>query len=107
MIQADQLVVAPGFIDIHTHDDLHVLENPYMDVKIRQGVTTTVIGNCGFGLYPVLPETRHYFNKYAAGLFGAPEKGELGYSGLDDFFSRNSKRLEAPSMLLLLLHMGL
>jgi N-acyl-D-amino-acid deacylase len=52
-IKVDGLVVAPGFIDIHSHDDLHVLENPLMDAKIRQGVTSTVIGNCGFGLYPV------------------------------------------------------
>ncbi|WP_201319327.1 amidohydrolase family protein [Paenibacillus sp. EPM92] len=104
VIQADQLVVAPGFIDIHTHDDLHVLENPYMDVKIRQGVTTTVIGNCGFGLYPVLPETRHYFNKYAAGLFGAPEKGELGYSGLDDFFAEFQKVGSAINVASLVAH---
>lgn len=104
LIQADQLVVAPGFIDIHTHDDLHVLENPYMDVKIRQGVTTTVIGNCGFGLYPVLPETRHLFYKYAQGLFGAPENGELGYSGLDDFFAAFQKVGSAINVASLVAH---
>ncbi|MHB1654696.1 MAG: N-acyl-D-amino-acid deacylase family protein [Desulfitobacteriaceae bacterium] len=105
VIQAEQLVVAPGFIDIHTHDDLHVLENPYMDVKIRQGVTTTVIGNCGFGLYPVLPETRHLFYKYATGLFGAPENdGELGYPGLDEFFADFQKVGSAINVASLIAH---
>lgn len=104
VIQADQLIVAPGFIDIHTHDDLHVLENPYMDAKIRQGVTTTVIGNCGFGLYPVLPETRDYFHKYVTGLFGDRENGDLGYSGLDDFFADFEKAGSAINVASLAAH---
>lgn len=84
-IRANGLVVSPGFIDIHTHDDLHVLENRYMDAKIQQGITTVVIGNCGFGLYPVLPATRHLFEEYARGLFGAAEDGAFGYPDLEGF----------------------
>lgn len=87
VIHADGFIVAPGFIDIHTHDDLHVLENRYMDAKIRQGVTTSVIGNCGFGLYPVLPETKKLFYEYATGIFGEPENKDLGFAELDHFFT--------------------
>jgi N-acyl-D-aspartate/D-glutamate deacylase len=87
VIDADGLMVAPGFIDMHSHDDLHVLENKYMDAKIRQGVTTTVLGNCGFALYPVMPETKKLFYEYATGLFGTPEKGDLGYADLEQFFA--------------------
>jgi len=45
-------VIAPGFVDIHTHSDLTLLSNPLAESKIRQGVTTEVIGNCGYGVAP-------------------------------------------------------
>src|SRR5437773_1924328 len=47
-------VVAPGFIDVHTHDDQIVLAAPQMLPKISQGVTTVVIGNCGISLAPLV-----------------------------------------------------
>jgi N-acyl-D-amino-acid deacylase len=46
------LTLAPGFIDVHTHDDVAVLETPAMPFKVLQGVTTVVVGNCGFGPVP-------------------------------------------------------
>jgi N-acyl-D-aspartate/D-glutamate deacylase len=45
-------VVAPGFIDVHTHDDGVVLLRPTMEFKVLQGVTTDVVGNCGLGPAP-------------------------------------------------------
>jgi N-acyl-D-amino-acid deacylase len=51
-IDASGLVVAPGFIDVHTHDDLAVLRTPSVDFKVRQGVTTDIVGNCGMGAAP-------------------------------------------------------
>jgi N-acyl-D-amino-acid deacylase len=51
-IDASGLVVAPGFIDVHTHDDLAVLRAPTVDFKVRQGVTTEIVGNCGIGAAP-------------------------------------------------------
>ena len=53
-IDARGLVLAPGFIDTHTHDDLALLSNPDMAPKVSQGVTTVVVGNCGSSLAPVL-----------------------------------------------------
>ena len=47
-------VVAPGFIDVHTHDDQIVLSNPDMLPKVSQGVTTVVTGNCGISLAPLV-----------------------------------------------------
>ena len=46
------LVIAPGFIDAHTHDDAIVLQQPEMCPKLSQGVTTVVAGNCGISLAP-------------------------------------------------------
>jgi N-acyl-D-amino-acid deacylase len=56
--------VAPGFIDIHTHDDRALLSGPDMLAKVSQGVTTVVTGNCGVSLAPLafdgeLPSTFH------------------------------------------------
>ncbi|MBU9643410.1 N-acyl-D-amino-acid deacylase family protein [Burkholderia gladioli] len=53
VIEADGLVLAPGFIDVHTHDDTHVIRAPQMLPKISQGVTTVVVGNCGISASPV------------------------------------------------------
>ena len=50
------LVVAPGFIDIHTHSDLTVIVDPRCESKVRQGVTTDVTGNCGSSPFPLDPE---------------------------------------------------
>ncbi|MGA2249222.1 N-acyl-D-amino-acid deacylase family protein [Terracidiphilus sp.] len=52
-IDAEGLVLAPGFIDTHTHDDTSVIETPEMLPKISQGVTTVIVGNCGISAAPV------------------------------------------------------
>jgi N-acyl-D-amino-acid deacylase len=52
-IDAAGLALAPGFVDVHTHDDLYVLQNPAMLPKLSQGVTTVIVGNCGISASPV------------------------------------------------------
>ena len=46
-------VLAPGFIDAHTHDDLYLIARPDMLPKLSQGVTTVIVGNCGISAAPV------------------------------------------------------
>jgi N-acyl-D-amino-acid deacylase len=53
-IDARGKVVAPGFIDVHTHDDTALIDNPTMAMKASQGVTTVVCGNCGVSAAPYL-----------------------------------------------------
>src|SRR4051794_8168434 len=55
VIDVSGLAVAPGFIDIKTHSDFTLPINPKAESKVRQGVTTEVIGHCGFSVAPVLP----------------------------------------------------
>ncbi|HEY3148719.1 MAG TPA: D-aminoacylase [Dongiaceae bacterium] len=54
-IDAAGLAVAPGFIDIKTHSDFTLPINPQAESKVRQGVTTEIIGHCGFSVAPALP----------------------------------------------------
>ncbi|HVP05276.1 MAG TPA: amidohydrolase family protein, partial [Dehalococcoidia bacterium] len=53
VIDATGLAVAPGFIDVHAHDDAACLSTP-MDFKLMQGVTTDIVGNCGAGVAPAI-----------------------------------------------------
>lgn len=55
IIDAEGLAVAPGFIDIKTHSDFTLPINPKAESKVRQGVTTEIVGHCGFSVAPVLP----------------------------------------------------
>ncbi len=54
-VQADGLALAPGFIDVHAHDDFAALFEPELPFKVLQGVTTEVVGNCGMGAAPFGP----------------------------------------------------
>ena len=52
-IDAGAQVLSPGFIDVHTHDDIAVVKVPQMLPKLSQGVTTVIVGNCGISASPV------------------------------------------------------
>ncbi len=70
VIDAAGLAVTPGFIDIKTHSDFTLPINPKAESKVRQGVTTEIIGHCGFSVAPVLPGKAQLLADYLSG--GAP-----------------------------------
>ncbi|HYX04611.1 MAG TPA: D-aminoacylase [Reyranella sp.] len=62
-IDASGKVIAPGFIDVHTHDDTALIDNPTMAMKASQGVTTVVCGNCGASAAPFTrPDIGHFLS---------------------------------------------
>lgn len=87
VLDANGLTLTPGFIDIHTHSDLELLRYPTSTDKVLQGVTTDVLGNCGYALFPILPATSAIAGDMLANLWGPLESDEL-FPNLDRYFER-------------------
>ena len=73
-IDASGWVIAPGFIDAHTHDDLMVLRRAVAPPKVHQGITTLVIGNCGFGMAPMVPAYGEAMKMASAAVLGEDDQ---------------------------------
>ncbi|MGC2774668.1 MAG: D-aminoacylase [Bradyrhizobium sp.] len=82
VIDATGRIVAPGFIDSHTHDDSAVLVDPQMTCKISQGVTTVVTGNCGVSIAPLKPGTSR---PMPLGLLSPGEGRAVEYAAFADY----------------------
>lgn len=69
-LDATDLVVAPGFVDIHAHSDVAVYTEPECRAKVLQGVTTEVNGNCGYTIVPSTTDSRALMRDRSRFLFG-------------------------------------
>src|SRR5215472_10407277 len=67
-VDARGLMVAPGFIDIHSHSDLVYDVCPSAESKVRQGVTTEVVGMCSFSPAPIAPGRAEAVREWTSGL---------------------------------------
>ena len=77
-IDATGLALSPGFIDVHTHDDFAALLHPDMGFKSRGGVTTCIVGNCGFGCAP-FRDAVNMLGKLVPSEKITPYQGHAGY----------------------------
>ena len=85
IIGAAGLAVTPGFIDIHSHSDWRLWANRRAESKIRQGVTTEVVGNCGFSPAPVSDEFREALRGFALYL---PPGMDFSWRSMGDYLRR-------------------
>lgn len=82
-IDARGQVVAPGFIDIHTHSDMSLLLDGRGQSKVSQGVTTEVTGNCGFSPFPINPQYMQLHQDLLAGI--GDDAFELSWQDVDGY----------------------
>src|SRR5215472_13834310 len=81
IVDADGLVVAPGFVDGHTHMDAQVAWDPLGSCSCWHGVTTVIMGNCGFALAPCLPAKREWFARCLTAVEDIPTEAMM--AGID------------------------
>ena len=85
-IDADGLVLAPGFIDAHIHTDATLLREPVHLASVHQGVTTHIVGQDGFGFAPTTEDTFDFMASYTAGINGRDVRG--GPHGIAEYLGR-------------------
>jgi dihydroorotase/N-acyl-D-amino-acid deacylase len=86
-IDCSGMAIAPGFIDLHSHADLQVLENRME--KVKQGVTTEVVGNCGFSPFPHGGDTTALL-EFGAGILGRPDG--WGWASAKEYLDEIARR---------------
>ena len=82
-IDAAGMVVCPGFVDIHSHSDIHLLANPLAESKIMQGVTTELVGNCGGSAAPLLGTAKMAMKEFAEHLYV-----DVDWTTMDEYLLR-------------------
>lgn len=78
-------IVCPGFIDTHTHSDLAAIIDPALSAKIRQGITTELLGQDGIALAPLPEEFITPWRKNIAGLNGSTDKIDWKYGNTEGY----------------------
>ncbi|NLU43960.1 MAG: D-aminoacylase [Acholeplasmataceae bacterium] len=92
IIDAKGMIVAPGFIDTHSHSDLQVLLNPYIEQKIRQGITTEFLGQDGISLAPLPEQYISPWRKNLAGLDGDSDAIDWHYKDTSGYLALMEKQ---------------
>src|SRR3954447_5689730 len=102
-IDAAGMVVAPGFIDSHCHSELSLLADPTAESKLRQGVTTEMLGNCGWSAFPFEESSGGVLRELSRPIFGHPEV-DWSWSDLAGYFDRLDRQGTAVNVATLVGH---
>ncbi|HOO56846.1 MAG TPA: D-aminoacylase [bacterium] len=89
-IDASGKIVCPGFIDMHAHSDFKIAVDGSMAPKLRQGVTSVVMGSCGFSAAPVNDLMRRDYRRFLTGMFG--DECAFEWSTLSGYLNRIRKQ---------------
>lgn len=85
-VSAEGQVVAPGFVDFHSHSDVSLLADPRAESAIRQGITTQLVGNCGFSAAPMSVEDRASYRR--DGLMFSHDGYDWDWSSMTEYRQR-------------------
>ncbi|MBD3255550.1 MAG: amidohydrolase family protein [Candidatus Lokiarchaeota archaeon] len=102
LVDASEMLVSPGFIDMHSHADLKILELNKAEAYLRQGVTTIVGGMCGLGLAPANDFVRKYYTTLVKSIIGSSEF--TLFDTLDEFIREIEKKGISPNLALFIPH---
>jgi N-acyl-D-amino-acid deacylase len=91
-IDARDLVVAPGFVDMHSHSDVRLLDEPCAEAKTMQGVTTEVIGQDGLSFAPVNAETMEAIRQQTAAWNGEAPDCDWAWSSVTEYLTRFDRK---------------
>jgi N-acyl-D-amino-acid deacylase len=106
VVEAEGRYLAPGFIDAHCHDDAVFLREPARPEKVLQGVTSIVVGNCSFSLYPTRPASAEALRLHFSGLLGETAAHEV-FDGLASYRDALHGRGIGPNLVSLVGHAAL
>ena len=94
LYEASEMVVAPGFIDIHSHSDFTLLIDPRAHSQIYQGVTTELVGNCGHGCAPLGTN----IEAFTGNIYGYQELFPIDWTTMEGYLSRLEEGLPAVNV---------
>jgi N-acyl-D-amino-acid deacylase len=103
-IDCGGLIVAPGFIDTHSHSDLYVFADPGLGMKVRQGVTTELLGQDGISVAPVRREHVAITRRLLAGLDGDPPEAGWDWTTVQDYLRSLEAARPTPDLAYLVPH---
>ncbi|MCC9296588.1 amidohydrolase family protein [Clostridium sp. MT-14] len=92
IVDAEDLIVCPGFIDAHSHGDLRILGEPTASEKLMQGVTTEINGQCGIGIAPIKNEDKENWRNYIYGIFGEYPEIHFNWNTLEQYLKEVEKK---------------
>ncbi len=92
IINAEGLTVSPGFIDLHNHNDLSVLAYPNLESHLMQGITTSVIGNCGLSMAPIAPRNLDLLRTYLSPFLKPGFDYGWDWQSTKDFYQKVEKQ---------------
>ena len=104
VVDAKGLIVCPGFIDAHSHTDMILHLNPKTESTIRQGITTMVVGNCGFSLAPVAPAYRNLLERSLSQFIPQEAAISLTWNTFDEYLKHEEERGMASNIACLVGH---
>ncbi|WP_136798206.1 N-acyl-D-amino-acid deacylase family protein [Desulfosediminicola ganghwensis] len=104
IIDLEGKALCPGFIDTHSHSDLVILETPILDAKIRQGITTEILGQDGIAMAPLPAEHIAQWRKNLAGLAGTSDSISWDYRDTKGYLDLLEKSGSAQNLCYLVPH---
>lgn len=102
-LDAGGLILAPGFIDTHSHSDLRLLVEPDLPMKVLQGVTLEVLGQDGISVAPLRPDREEEEKRKLAGLLGRPDV-KWSWSSMGEYLATLERVGPSPNVAMLVPH---